>query len=121
MSQVVARVRAVAQRRQVPAETLRAVFRRSDGGRVVALAWMSSSPDPGLVDIVLEGIEHSKSAFELYHALRAAETLVPTVSEADRVRLATATREQMTPGRFIAQDSDRWPLAQRVLSLAEGP
>ncbi len=121
MSQVVARVRAVAQRQQVPAETLRAVFRHSEGGRVVALAWISSSPDSSLADIVLEGIEQSKSAFELYHALRAAETLLPTLPEQDRVRLTTATRDQMQPGRFIKQDSDRWPLAQRLLSLAERP
>jgi hypothetical protein len=119
MSRIVAEVRGAAQGGVLPPDTVRSLFRSGDGGRVVALAYIGANPDPGLVDIVRDCVAHSRSAFEQYHALRAAEAVAPLLSEADRHELAEAVRLQMGdgPGQYIQPRSDRWPVAERVQGI----
>jgi hypothetical protein len=64
-------------------------------------------------------VANSQSAFEQYHALRAAEAVAPLLPEADRHELAEVVRRQMGdgPGQYIQPASDRWPVAERVQGL----
>jgi len=121
MSRIAAEVRAAAQTRQLPTDVVRDLFRSGDGGRVVALTNLGANPDPSLADEVGDGIARSKSGFEQYHALRAAEALAPRLPESARRKLADAIRGDMGEGGFIGQNTDRWPVAERVLALLESP
>lgn len=119
MSRIVAEVRSATRGKGLPPNVVRSLFNRSDGGRVVALANLGANPDPTLVDIVRDGVVNSRSAFEQYHALRAAEALTPLLPETDRGQLADAIRSEMGegPGEHIRPDTDRWPVAERVLGV----
>jgi hypothetical protein len=120
MSRIVSHIRGLARSNGLPPNAIRELFDKNDrGSRVVALAWLTEKPNPGLVNLVLSGIQDSKSAFEQYQALRAAEVLVPQLDGEDRKKLRTAIEDQMEPGRdkFITRDSDRWTLAENILRL----
>jgi hypothetical protein len=119
MTRVIAKARTIGQQQKPSPEMLRRVFDGSEGGRVVALALASATPDRDLVDIVLDGIRNSRSAFEQYHALRAAEAFVPILSPGDGKNLHDAIAEQMSPGGRIGDDQDRLTVAKRVLQLLE--
>lgn len=123
MSRIVGEVRSATQGGGLIPDVVRSLFNGSDGGRVVALATLGANPDSTLVDIVRDGVANSRSAFEQYHALRAAEALAPLLSEVDRRQLANAIRDQMGEGprQHIQQNTDRWPVAERVLKILASP
>ena len=119
MSRVVADVRSLAQREELSSAAIRSLYEKGDGGRVVALAWLSARPDPALTDLVVNSITSSHSAFELYQALRATEALASKLDakQAEALRLAIEDQMSGADGKFITPDSDRWSLATRVLAL----
>jgi hypothetical protein len=122
LSRIVATVRGSAELKELPEEEIRKLFRESDGGRIVALALIAETGKTrktGLADLVQEAILDSKSAFEQYQALQAAMALAENsdLPLAERQSLRAAIEEQMMSGpeRYITPDSDRWPVAKRVL------
>lgn len=86
----------------------------SDGNRVVALALVQERPRLATVDILVEAIEHSRSPFEQYQALVAAEQAAPELSAPDRERLRTAL-ESVVTGPLGERSSDRRTVARRLL------
>lgn len=119
LTRVIAKARTIGQQQKPSPETLKKVFDWSEGGRVVALALASATPDPSLVGIVLDGIRNSRSAFEQYHALRAAEAFVPILSPSDAKRVHDAIAEQVGAAGRIGDDQDRLTVATRVSRLLE--
>ncbi|WP_405617916.1 hypothetical protein [Streptomyces sp. NBC_00076] len=97
-------------------------FRRGgDGERIYALALMQGSPETADLDTALEGIERSRSAFEQYQALVAAECMAPLLSPAELARLQRSVREQLAPGSFVARSTDRRRVAERILRTQREP
>ncbi|RBY97968.1 hypothetical protein DQ237_03485 [Blastococcus sp. TF02-8] len=100
-------------------EAVRGLFRAGDDGyRIVALGMMYADPalaDPGTV---AEAITSSRSAFEQYYALRAAEALAeqkPAPPGTDTLR--DAVRSALASEQLRQPDSDRGEVARRVLQL----
>lgn len=97
-------------------EQVRRFFRRGgDGERIYALALMQGSPENADLDSVLEGIQRSRSAFEQYHALVAAECLFPLLPSAGRARLSSVLRDQLAPGSPVSRSTSRRRVAERML------
>ena len=68
-------------------------------------------------DHVVEAIEHSRSAFEQYHALRAAEAMF-TALDRRQVRRLTGAIERQLNQWITPADPSRWLLAQRLVRAA---
>ncbi len=70
--------------------------------------------------MVLPGIVSSRSAFEQYQALRAAEEMIQSLDASQLEKLVQAVRDQRSggPGKFITRDSDRWAISERILGMA---
>jgi hypothetical protein len=95
---------------------LKNAFRQnSDGYRIVVLALLREKPDSQCLDVILEGIKTSHSAFEQFHSLRAAEAVVPSLSVRDSSILAEAIMSQMNQ-KITTSDASRWELAQILLN-----
>lgn len=122
MTQIVFEARALARAGLDP-PTAVATFRpASNGERVTGLALVQGAPTPDAFDVVRDAIAHSRSAFEQYTALVTMESLIGLVSAEERAPLRAVLEDQMRggPGRFITPDTDRWPLAQRLLHQVTG-
>jgi hypothetical protein len=105
------------RRNQPSPEAVRRMFREGqEGDRVYALSLMSEFPEAADIDSIIDAISQSRSAFEQYQALEAAEQFLPRLLQEERRRLERAIRDQMGPERYIEPNTDRWPLAQRLLS-----
>ena len=119
LSKIVTEAFILAKEREMPPGEISKMFHSSEGGRIAALAWVRANPRPEFLDLVLLGIEHSLSAFEQYQALRAAEVMTPQLDQEQRGRLRAALEDQMSggPEKYITQESDRWPVAERILGL----
>jgi hypothetical protein len=119
MTRLVTRARRSADELRLSPTEIESLFRESDGGRIIALALIANRPDASLLSLVHEAITSSKSAFEQYQALLAAQSLVTKthLSHAERERLRAAINDQMTPGGqgYIVPNSDRWSVAQSIL------
>jgi hypothetical protein len=87
-----------------------------EGQRVEALALIQERPEWGALDFVLDAIEHSRSAFEQYHALKAAEAMLNGLNEEERRRLAEVCRS----APFLDTPSDRRALRDRLLQRLGG-
>jgi hypothetical protein len=96
-------------------EAVRELFRAGkDGYRIVAIGMMSANPALADPETIAEAITTPRSAFELYHALRAAEVLARRPLGRDAVR--DAVDRALKSDKFT-EDSDRGRLAHRVLEL----
>jgi hypothetical protein len=120
MTRLVTRARRSADELGLSPTEIESLFRESEGGRIIALALIADRPAASLLSMVHEAITNSKSAFEQYQALLAAQSLVTKThpSNAERERLRAAINDQMMPGGqgYIVPNSDRWSVAQAVLS-----
>ncbi len=123
MSSIVAQARAIAaQARYEPMEMTDLIAQDSPGTRVMALAVVQANPDPRAFSIALDGIAHSRSAFEQYQALRAAEEMLPRLDPEQKQQLEEVLRDQRSggEGKNITRDSDRWPISSRMLDAIAG-
>lgn len=101
---------------------VRAIYDRGgEGDRVYALGVMQGNASVADVDRLVTSIEHSQSAFEQYHALRATQVAAPSLDDASRARIAAAVTAQRSDSGWIKRDSDRWPLSESVLAALEAP
>ena len=95
MGAVMSEVRAVAGFADLTSDSIRHRFQKgTDGDRVVALTLLEADPMPGALDVVLDGIANSRSAFEQYQALRAAEELLPMPNQEERHKLGEVLSEE---------------------------
>jgi hypothetical protein len=118
MSKITAEARAIAQATLITSADAISLFQEGrEGSRVVALAVMQAKPDPAYFPLVLDAIDHSRSAFEQYQALRTAQVLLPMLSAEQKQQLAQVISHQQSgqPGTHITPDSDRRPLSDNIL------
>jgi hypothetical protein len=89
----------------------------SEGDRIIALAIIQALPNADFFNLVLESIYKSRSAFEQYQALCAAEKILPLLDDEQKSKLAEVLEDQRSgaKGKYITQGSDRWALSERLL------
>lgn len=100
-------------------KAVRELFRSGDeGNRIIALGMMTANPDLADAEVVAQAVSNSRTAFEQYHALKAAETLANLRPRAEGMALVREALQQMlSSGKFEAAGSDRGNVARRVLDL----
>lgn len=114
---LVSRSRREASERDIDIDDARHMFfEGSEGERVQALGWMQGSPSIQDFDVALDGVAHSRSAFEQYHALRLIRQMIPNLADEQRQTLADAVAEERSPGQHISPGTDRWYLSDQILS-----
>jgi hypothetical protein len=86
----------------------------SEGNRVVALALIERSPRLASADILVDAIVNSRSTFEQYHGLLAAEGALDELSAEERSAVGEAV-ESVLAGPLGERSSDRRTVARRVL------
>jgi hypothetical protein len=96
----------------------------ASGRRVVSLAAAQGSCDPGTFEIVLEAIDHPRSAFEQLQGLLAADALdaadPPVLDQAERRRLRNLIVKERH-GRpdslveVVSEGTERWVVSERIL------
>ncbi|NEK87673.1 hypothetical protein GCU60_18195 [Blastococcus saxobsidens] len=100
-------------------EAVRELFRAGDEGyRILAIGMMSANPALADPETIADAVSSPRTAFEQFHALRAAEALAsrqPPPPGVDAVR--EAVRAASSSDGLGAPDSDRGRLARRVLEL----
>ncbi len=90
------------------------------GNRVTALALLQVYPAQRFFPFVLDGICHWRSPFEQYHALVAAQEMVPLLDADQKLQLGAAIKEQQRSGGGIKRTTDRWDLSEEVLGQLRG-
>jgi|GEM_PF-1639940 len=118
MTKVTAQARAAAQATPITSADAIELFKEEgDGSRIVALAVMRTRPDPAYLPFILEAIDHSRSAFEQYQALRTAQSLLPILNTEQKQQLAQVIYHQRSgePRTHISRDSDRWAVSDDIL------
>mgnify|MGYP003289556364 CR=1 FL=1 len=73
------------------------------------------------LDVAVQAITGALSAFEQYHALRAAQGMLPALDTQHRRRLAAAIQSQREEGGPIRAGTDRWALSERILASISPP
>ena len=86
----------------------------TDGNRIAALALVEGDPRLVSADILVAAITDSRSTFEQYHALVAAERSVGRLSSQDRARVRGAV-ESVLAGSLGDTSTDRRTVARRLL------
>lgn len=116
MNRLVAEARARARASRWAPADVREMFAKDEGSRVMALAVMQVQPRAEYVDLICEAIENSRSAFEQYHALRAAEAHLDRIGDDGRQLLRESLERQRKPGGWITRDDpSRWVLSGELL------
>lgn len=119
MERVVARARRVATEQSFePEEVLRWFQQGSEEERITALGMMQAKPELRSFEAVLGGIEHSRSAFEQFHAMVLATYMLDGLDAAQASRLAEAVESQR--GWRFRSDAERWQLSEQILRQATG-
>src|ERR1700735_1986265 len=91
------------------------LFRRStDGRRVVCLALARAEPQRRHIDMALDGISRSRSAFEQYHALLLIQGLISSIDPTSAQQVHSAVAEQIN-NTITSKDSSRWFSANQIL------
>jgi hypothetical protein len=113
--EIVNQARTAARERDHDPAEVRALFNSGKvGNRIYALGLMQEDPRVRDFAATLEAIRGSRSAFEQYTALRLAEEMLTDLSAEERDELRrTLVAERR---RYITPGTDRWPIAERILS-----
>ncbi|WP_159401554.1 hypothetical protein [Streptomyces sp. NRRL F-5053] len=121
MGEVVARARRLSEERSFdPAEVLRWLREGGDEERVTALAMMRARAELRDFDAALAAVEHSRSAFEQYRAMRLMALMADALDAAQRERLAAALVAQRERWRF-RRDASRQRLSEELLRRLTEP
>ena len=120
LEEIVARARRLAAEQPFePAEILRWLREGSEEERITALAMMQAKRELRNFDAALATVEHSRSAFEQYHAMLLAAEMIDDLDPAQRRRLAEAIKTERRGLRF-RRDADRWRLSEDILQRLDG-
>lgn len=114
MQSVVEKARRLAAEQSFEPEVVRRWLREgTDEERITALAMMQSKDELRDFDGVVSAIEHSRSAFEQFHAMKLAASMVAGL-DAEQLRKLTDAVQAQRDWRFRV-DSDRWRLSEEIL------
>lgn len=118
MEHLMATARLLASRPSFEATEIQRWLREGDDDqRITALAIMQARPDLRDLDGPLDAIEHSRSAFEQYHAMVLIEQMIGDLSPAHRRRVAEAVKAAR--GKHFDRGTDRWRLSGNILERIE--
>jgi formylglycine-generating enzyme required for sulfatase activity len=92
----------------------------TDGSRIAGVALARVEPQRGHVEIVLEAIGHSRSAFEQFHALRLGESIFAQLDATAKERVQAVINGQLH-ATITPRDPSRWMLAQQILGAVTRP
>jgi hypothetical protein len=92
----------------------------TDGNRIIALALVEANPRLANAEVLADAILDSRSTFEQYHALVAAEHALDDLSAEDCTRVRKAV-ESVLAGPLGDKSSDRRTIARRVLERLTPP
>jgi hypothetical protein len=117
MEEVVDRARRLAEEQPLDAGEVAQWLREgSNEERVTALAMMQATPRLRDFDLMLAAIEHPRSAFEQYHAMRLATQMLDELDQHQRRRLTGVVRA--VRGLRFRRDAGRWRLSEEILERA---
>lgn len=117
LESIVDEARAAARRQSHEPAEVRQLFESGRiGDRIYALGLMQADERLRDFAIALEAIEHSRSAFEQYHALALAEMMLPALTTDQRRELQAMLTEKPGNAAYIKPGTDRYGVAQRILS-----
>lgn len=118
MEEVLARARRLAAERVFePADLQRWLRQGTEEERITALAMMQARPDLRDFDAALAAVEHPRSAFEQYQAMRLVADMIDGLDAAQRGRLVAVVRAVRRPRLY--RDSGRWRLSEEILRRVE--
>jgi hypothetical protein len=116
MTAVLSEVGSIARQAGIAADELQKMIESDAAGeRVVGLAVVETTGDPSPLEAVLAKATQPLSPFEGYHAMRGLETMWPSLSAAQRHRVASALTTEWREG--LANDPPRVRLAARLEDL----
>jgi hypothetical protein len=86
----------------------------TDGSRIAALALVEADPRLATAELLVDAITDSRSAFEQYHGLLAAERALRHLAAGERSRVRAAVEVALN-GPLGERSSDRRTLARRIV------
>jgi len=87
---------------------------KSAGSRITGLALARKQPRRSHIEMAIDGISQSKSAFEQYHALLLAQTLLTSLDPTAKVKLQEVINAQL--GKTITETNmNRWSVSRAIL------
>ena len=117
---LVSRMMALAKQCQFKPEEISELFEKEkEGYRIAAIAMARASMDARNFDVIAKGISQSRSAFEQYQALRAAEEMLPNLNAEQRSQLKQLLiheRSGAAGTRINKEDISRWEISGRLLT-----
>ena len=114
MEQVLRDARAIDTSGLAPSH-VEGIFRTErEGNRIFALALIEDNPGLASAGLLVEAIVHSRSSFEQYHALVAAEHALDHLTTGGRAQVRGAV-ETVLAGPLGVKSSDRRTMAHRIL------
>jgi hypothetical protein len=126
LEKVMAKARAIARNTDVSPSEARELFERgSPGERITALALAQENRNPEFFTLVIEAIRDPRSPFEQYHALGAAELMLPELNEAQKQQLVDSINDQRSGvihklrNRLFGPDTDREAVSDRILNAID--
>jgi hypothetical protein len=117
LEKLVSDIRAIARDTELSSDELRAkLLSDSPGDRMVALGTIEATGDPSVVNEVLDMVARPITNFEGYHALRAAESLLPSLTDDERARVRDVSSGLVEELRAVQHVGDRGraQLAERL-------
>lgn len=120
MAEQLARARALAAVKPPTREEVDALFHLgSDGDRITALAFVQAVPEAGDVALVTGAIAASRSAYEQWQALRAAQGMVAVLGDSGLRQLEEGLRRAQSSSPYLQGNSDRSRLLAEVLAAIQ--
>jgi formylglycine-generating enzyme required for sulfatase activity len=86
----------------------------TDGSRIVGLALARKEPRRNHIEMAIDGIAHSRSAFEQYHALLLARSIFELIDPMAAQQLGSAIGGEIGK-TILREDQSRWRQAQWLL------
>ena len=90
----------------------------TEGERIAALGTMQADHSVADANVIVSGIENSRSAFEQWHALVLASDVWDALTEEDRAKVLHAIHGEMQPHGYLQPWTDRYGLAQQIIARA---
>jgi hypothetical protein len=114
MDLLVGRAQVLAGQRDAGTVAERLFKMGTEGSRVIAIALARSAPERRHLDMALESVSRSKSAFEQFHALLLIRSLIKSLDPSSAQQVRSAVEEQI--GKTITRrDLSRWKAAEQIL------
>jgi hypothetical protein len=101
-----------------PDDVVKLVQGKADGDRIIGLVAVEATGEPAALSAVLDRVTAGATPFERFYALRALESLRPTLSADDRERVLNVLTDEKVIAE-MASDTSRSVLADRIRRALE--